>query len=64
VEELTIKQIAEQLNVSQMAAKMRLYRFGIKPITYVGMTGLYAPSVVEQIREVPPQGRPRKKPDA
>lgn len=64
VEELTVKQIAEKLELSQTAAKMRLYRLGIKPTIYVGNTGLYDPSVVEQIRESAPPGRPRKpKPD-
>jgi predicted ArsR family transcriptional regulator len=61
VEELTIKQIAEKLGLSQTAAKMRLYRLGIKPVIYVGNTGLYAPSTIDQIRESAPPGRPRKK---
>jgi predicted ArsR family transcriptional regulator len=61
VEELTIKQIAQKLELSQTAAKMRLYRLGIKPTIYVGNTGLYEPTVIDQIRESAPPGRPRKK---
>ena len=59
---MTIKQIAAQLELSQTAAKMRLYRLGIKPTIYVGNTGLYDPEVVDRIRESAPPGRPRKKP--
>jgi hypothetical protein len=35
-------------------------RKGIKPIKIVGQTGIYDPSVVEAIRNVPGKGRPPK----
>jgi hypothetical protein len=62
--EMTIKEISETLGITQSATKIRLQRKGIKPIRMVGQTGIYDPSVVEAIRNVPGKGRPRKpKPD-
>jgi hypothetical protein len=60
MKELTIIEIAEKLNISQLAAKMRLYRIGIQPVRLIGHTGIYDPAVIEQIRVVLPIGRPRK----
>jgi hypothetical protein len=58
--ELTIKEIADKLNITQQAAKMRLFRLGVKPVRLIGQTGIYDPAVIEKIRTVLPIGRPRK----
>lgn len=60
---LTVAEIGEQLGISAKAAKQRLFRAGIKAIAYAGPTALYAPEVVEAIRNTPPPGRPRKNTD-
>jgi predicted ArsR family transcriptional regulator len=57
---LTVAEIAERLGIHPKAAKTRLRRAAIKPIEYAGPTALYAPDVVEKIREVPGRGRPKK----
>ena len=62
MKEITIKEIAEKLGLSQPAAKARLYRLEIKPVRLVGNTGIYDPSVIEKIKEVKPVGRPPKEP--
>jgi hypothetical protein len=62
VEELTLKQIAETLNVKTITARKRLERYGIQPVMFAGPTALYSPSALEAIRDVPGKGRPRKKP--
>jgi len=62
MKELTIREIADKLGISQQAAKARLFRLGIKPDRLIGNTGIYAPSVVEKIRAVNPIGRPKKSP--
>jgi hypothetical protein len=58
--EMTIKEISEALSITPGAAKIRLQRKGIKPTKMVGQTGIYDPSVVEAIRNVPGKGRPPK----
>jgi hypothetical protein len=60
MDEMTIKEISEVLSISPGAAKIRLQRKGIKPIKMIGQTGIYDPSVVEAIRNVPGRGRPPK----
>jgi hypothetical protein len=61
---MTVNEIGEKLGISPKAAKMRLVRHNIKPIGYAGPTGIYAPEVVDLIREVSKGGRPKKsKPD-
>jgi precorrin isomerase len=57
--ELTIKEIAEKLGITQTNAKMRLYRKKIKPVKVVGQTGIYDPSVVDKIRDASSVGRPK-----
>jgi hypothetical protein len=57
MEGLTITEIAQILGITPEAAKFRLYRAGIIPIT---REAIYAPSCVDQIREVSKGGRPRK----
>jgi predicted ArsR family transcriptional regulator len=59
MKELTIKEIAEKLGISQTAAKARLFRLGIKPDKLIGNTGIYSPTVIEKIRNVNSVGRPK-----
>jgi predicted ArsR family transcriptional regulator len=59
MKDLTIKEIAEKLGISQTAAKARLFRLGIKPDKLIGNTGIYPPSVIEKIRTVNSVGRPK-----
>jgi predicted ArsR family transcriptional regulator len=59
MKELTIKEIAKILGISQTAAKARIFRLGIKPDKLIGNTGIYSPSVVEKIRDVNSVGRPK-----
>ena len=61
MKELTIKEIAEILGITQVNAKMRLHRKGIEPIKLVGQTGIYDPAVVDKIKKVNPVGRPKAK---
>jgi hypothetical protein len=60
MQEVTIREISEVLGISMPSVKQKLQRKDIKPIKYVGMTGIYAPSVVDAIREVPSRGRPKR----
>jgi hypothetical protein len=57
MEGLTITEIAELLRITPEAAKLRLYRAGITPIT---KEAIYDPACVDRIREVSKGGRPRK----
>lgn len=59
---MSAAEIAEILGINQKAVKTRLLRAGIQPVAYVGggPTALYAPDVVDKIREVPGRGRPKK----
>jgi predicted ArsR family transcriptional regulator len=63
MKEITIKEIAEKLGITQQAAKARLFRLGIKPDRLIGNTGIYNPAVVEKIRTVNSVGRPKKQPE-
>ena len=56
-EYLTITEIAEKLGITYLAAKQRLLRAGIKPVT---TDTLYHVSAIEAIRNVPGKGRPKK----
>jgi len=58
---MTIAEIAKELNIKPKAAKTRLIRYGFKPISYAGPTGIYDPSALEAIRNAPGRGRPSKK---
>jgi transposase len=57
---LTLKEIAEMLEITQATAKMRLRKIGIYPKAYAGQTGVYEQSALEAIRNVPGKGRPPK----
>jgi predicted ArsR family transcriptional regulator len=61
VEGLTIKEIADILEIHPMAVKTRLKTAGIKEKIKAGRTNLYDKKVVELIRNVPNRGRPLKK---
>jgi len=56
----SVKEIAEVLGIHPKAAKTRLLRAGIAPISYVGQAALYAQEAIEAIREVRSRGRPKK----
>jgi hypothetical protein len=56
-EYLTISDMAKKLEITYLAAKQRLLRAGIKPITN---DVLYDKSALESIRNVPGKGRPPK----
>jgi len=56
---LTLAEIAEQLGITTYAAQKRLQRSGIVPQQYAGPTAIYAPEVVDRIRDTPPPGRPK-----
>jgi len=55
----TISEMADELKISSDSVLKRLQRAGLKPIT---REVLYAPSALEEIRNVPSRGRPSKKP--
>jgi predicted ArsR family transcriptional regulator len=58
---MTAKEIGDALGIHQKAAKTRLRRANIAPIGYAGPTAVYpAEAAVEQIRNVPGRGRPKK----
>ena len=56
---LTLAEIAKQLGITTYAAQKRIQRAGIIPQEYAGPTAIYAPEVVDAIRDTPPPGRPR-----
>jgi len=56
-EYITITGIAEKIGITYLAAKQRLLRAGIKPVT---ADTLYHVSAMEAIRNVPGKGRPKK----
>jgi hypothetical protein len=57
MEGMTIPEIAEKLGITYLAAKQRLLRAGIKPIT---KEAIYPNDAWEAIRDVPGKGRPPK----
>jgi len=63
MEGLTIQEIAEQLGISQSAAKFRLIRAKIKPKAQAGRMNFYDKSVIKLIQKVSKGGRPKKKKD-
>ena len=63
MEGMTISEIAKKLGITYFAAKQRLLRAGIKPIT---KEAIYPNDAWERISDVPGKGRPPKpkpKPD-
>jgi hypothetical protein len=62
MEGYTAKEMAEILGINLKAAKLRIFRAGIKPIT---KDALYDKITLEILRNVPGKGRPPKaKPEA
>jgi hypothetical protein len=61
MEELMVKEIAELIGIPSETAKSRIKRAKIKPERYIGPTAVYAPEVVEVIRNSPGRGRPPMK---
>jgi predicted ArsR family transcriptional regulator len=57
MEGYTAKEIADILGINLKAAKLRIFRQGIKPVT---KDALYDKSVLEILRNTPGRGRPRK----
>ena len=53
----TAKEIADNLGINLKAAKLRIFRAGIKPIT---KDALYDKSVLEILKNTPGKGRPKK----
>jgi hypothetical protein len=60
VEGLTIREIAEILNIPPGTAKTRLFNRGVKPKIKAGKTNLYDNSAIDLIKEVSKGGRPKK----
>jgi hypothetical protein len=59
MEGMTIPEIAGKLGITYLAAKQRLLRAGIKPIT---KEAIYPNDAWEKIRDTPGPGRPPKNP--
>ena len=57
MEGYTAKEMADILGIKLKAAKLRIFREGIKPIT---KDALYDKSVLEILRNTPSRGRPKK----
>ena len=53
----TAKEIADILGINLKAAKLRIFRAGIKPIT---KDALYDKSVLDILKNTPGKGRPKK----
>ena len=61
MEGYTAKEMADILGINLKAAKLRIFREGIKPIT---KDALYDKSVLEILKNTPGRGRPKKQPEA
>ena len=59
MEGYTASEMAAILGINLKAAKLRIFREGIKPIT---KEALYDKSALEILRNTPGQGRPKKTP--
>ena len=57
MEGYTASEMAKILGINLKTAKLRLFRYGIKPVTN---ESLYDKSALEAIRNVPGKGRPKK----
>ena len=57
MEGYTAREIADILGINLKAAKLRIFREGIKPIT---KDALYDKSVLEILKNTPGRGRPKK----
>jgi hypothetical protein len=58
---LTIREMAERLNLTTYCVKMRLRRAGIKPLSYAGITAVYPEAALETAAIARSEGRPPHK---
>jgi len=61
---LSVFDMAQRLNTSTAAVKMRLSRKGIEPYRYIGTAGIYTENDFEAIKETNKRGPKRKKPES
>jgi hypothetical protein len=54
---ITLSEISKELNVPVNTLRQRISRLGIRPIT---QEAIYAPEVLETLRNVPGRGKPKK----
>lgn len=54
---MTIQEVADALGISYFAARQRIVRAGIKPIS---KEALYPENTLELVKDVPGKGRPKK----
>ena len=54
---MTIQEVADALGISYFAARQRIVRAGIEPIS---KEALYPADTLERVRNVPGKGRPPK----
>jgi hypothetical protein len=60
MEELTVSELSEKLDLLPVTVKKRLQKNRLKPVRYVGITAIYDPSVADIIKTSAPVGRPKK----
>ena len=60
MEELSVRDMAESLDIPMDTVKSRLRALKIAPVRYVGQAAIYDPAVIDLIREPKPRGRPKK----
>jgi len=56
-EYVTAKELSEILKINLKAVQLRIFRYGIKPIS---KDALYPISILETLKKTPPKGRPQK----
>jgi len=60
MKELTVKEIADILEIPSKTVTSRIRLLGIKEVRKVGKTNIYDPNVVQQIKNPNPVGHPKK----
>ena len=60
MEGFTISELSHLTGLNAHTVKARLYRAGIKPVSYAGPTALYDKSVLEIVKANRTMGRPKK----
>ena len=58
---MSVRDMAEKLNIPMDTVKSRLRALGVKPLKYIGQAAIYDPGALDLIREPKPRGRPKKK---
>jgi predicted ArsR family transcriptional regulator len=61
MDELSVRDMAEKLNIPMDTVKSRLRALHIKPLRYIGQAAIYDPAALDLIREPKPRGRPKNK---